>query len=358
MLSIIDRYIIKKFLSTFFFMLAIIMMFSIVFDVSDKLGDFISNKAPLEAIIFDYYLNFVILYGNMFTSMIVFISVIWFTTKMAKDTEIIPIWFSGKPVSRYLRPYFIAATILMLFSLVVNHFIVPRANNERLNFEEKYYRDIMVVEDYHAEYPGNQSVYFSNYNNRDKRINDFTFQQWGDDQKPLYYLKSRYALNKPGSFHWELKDLYQKRFYDDHIEIKHLKTLDTTFNFTISEMAQRENTAETMSYNELKSFINREKKKGSSLVPMYEIELHQRTSYPFAAYILTLIGVSVASRKRRGGVGVNIAIGLGVVFIYIFAMKMLTVATLNLGFPALLSVWTPNVFFAFTAIVLFKLSQK
>ena len=358
MFSIIDRYIIRKFLSTFFFMLSIIMMFSIVFDVSEKLGDFIANKAPLSEIIFVYYLNFVILYGNMFTSMIVFISVIWFTTKMAKDTEIIPIWFSGKPISRYLRPYFISATILMLFSLLVNHFIVPNANKERLSFEEKYYRDIMIVEDYHAEYPGNQSVFFSNFNNRDKRINDFTFQQWGEDQKPKCFIKCRYALNEPGSNKWQLRDLYIKDFSKDHIDIRHLKTLDTTFNFTISEMAHRENTAETMSFNELRTFIKREKEKGSSLVPMYEIELHQRTSYPFAAYILTLIGVSVASQKRRGGVGVNIAIGLGIVFVYIFAMKMLTVATLNLGFPALISVWTPNVFFALTAIVLFKISQK
>lgn len=358
MFSIIDRYIIRKFLSTFFFMLAIIMMFSIVFDVSEKLGDFIANKAPLSEIIFVYYLNFVILYGNMFTSMIVFISVIWFTTKMAKDTEIIPIWFSGKPISRYLRPYFISATILMLFSLLVNHFIVPNANKERLSFEEKYYRDIMIVEDYHAEYPGNQSVFFSNFNNRDKRINDFTFQQWGEDQKPKCFIKCRYALNEPGSNKWQLRDLYIKDFSKDHIDIRHLKTLDTTFNFTISEMAHRENTAETMSFNELRTFIKREKEKGSSLVPMYEIELHQRTSYPFAAYILTLIGVSVASQKRRGGVGVNIAIGLGIVFVYIFAMKMLTVATLNLGFPALISVWTPNFFFALTAIVLFKISQK
>jgi lipopolysaccharide export system permease protein len=339
-------------------MLAIIMMFSIVFDVSEKLGDFIANKAPLSEIIFIYYLNFVILYGNMFTSMIVFISVIWFTTKMAKDTEIIPIWFSGKPISRYLRPYFISATILMLFSLLVNHFIVPNANKERLAFEEKYYRDIMIVEDYHAEYPGNQSVFFSNFNNRDKRINDFTFQQWGEDQKPKCFIKCRYALNEPGSNNWELRDLYIKDFSKDHIDIRHLKTLDTTFNFTISEMAHRKNAAETMSFNELRTFIKREKEKGSSLVPMYEIELHQRTSYPFAAYILTLIGVSVASQKRRGGVGVNIAIGLGIVFVYIFAMKMLTVATLNLGFPALISVWTPNVFFALTAIVLFKTSQK
>ena len=246
----------------------------------------------------------------------------------------------------------------MLFSLLVNHFIVPNANKERLSFEEKYYRDIMIVEDYHAEYPGNQSVFFSNFNNRDKRINDFTFQQWGEDQKPKCFIKCRYALNEPGSNKWQLRDLYIKDFSKDHIDIRHLKTLDTTFNFTISEMAHRENTAETMSFNELRTFIKREKEKGSSLVPMYEIELHQRTSYPFAAYILTLIGVSVASQKRRGGVGVNIAIGLGIVFVYIFAMKMLTVATLNLGFPALISVWTPNVFFALTAIVLFKISQK
>jgi lipopolysaccharide export system permease protein len=137
-----------------------------------------------------------------------------------------------------------------------------------------------------------------------------------------------------------------------------MKSLDTSFNFTISEMTHRESVAATMSFYELKTFIEREKTKGSSMVPMYEIELHQRTSYPFAAYILTLIGVSVASTKRRGGVGVNIAIGLGIVFIYIFAMKMLTVATLNLGFPSLLSVWIPNVFFALTGIVLFRMSQK
>jgi lipopolysaccharide export system permease protein len=123
-------------------------------------------------------------------------------------------------------------------------------------------------------------------------------------------------------------------------------------------MAQRENTAETMTYSELKSFIGRERLKGSALVPLYEIELHQRTSYPFAAYILTLIGVSVASQKRRGGVGVNIAIGLGIVFVYIFAMKMLTVAALNVGFPPLLSVWIPNFFFAIAAIFLFRYSQK
>ena len=220
-------------------MLGVIMMFAIVFDVSEKLGDFISNKAPLSEIIFDYYVNFIILYGNMFTSMIVFISVIWFTSKMANDGEIIPIWFSGKPVSRYLRPFFISATILMLFSLFINHFVVPRANKDRLKFEEKYYRDVMIVEDYHAEFPGNESVYFSNYTNTDGRVNDFTFQKWNKDNTPELFIKARYAMNTGDSKQWELTDLYEKRFFDDHISIRHLKSMDTTFKFSISEMAQR-----------------------------------------------------------------------------------------------------------------------
>ena len=179
----------------------------------------------------------------------------------------------------------------MFFSLGINHFLVPRANKVRLSFEEKYYRDAMVVRDYHAEFPGNESVYFSNYTNSDGRVNDFTFQKWSSNRAPIYFLKSRYALNIPNSKKWELHDFYEKRFFKDSISIRHIKKLDTTFNFSISDMVQRENTAETMSFSELKSFIQRERAKGSSIVPLYEIELHQRTSYPFAAYILTLIGV-------------------------------------------------------------------
>ena len=145
MLSILDRYIIRKFLSTFFFMLGIIMLLAMVFDISEKLSEFISNKAPLSAILIDYYLNFLLFYGNMFSSMIIFISVIWFTAKLAQDTEIVPMLFSGKPITRFLRPYIIGATILMIISLILNHFIVPRANKVRLDFEEKYYRDVMLV---------------------------------------------------------------------------------------------------------------------------------------------------------------------------------------------------------------------
>ncbi|MFM7299810.1 MAG: LptF/LptG family permease, partial [Crocinitomicaceae bacterium] len=127
-MSIIDQYIVKKFLGTYFFMLGIIMMFATVFDISEKLSEFISNKAPISGIIFEYYVNFILYYGNLFSSMIIFLSVIWFTAKMAKDTEIVPILFSGKPVFRLYRPYLMAATVLMILSLVLNHLIVPSAN--------------------------------------------------------------------------------------------------------------------------------------------------------------------------------------------------------------------------------------
>jgi len=358
MLSIIDRYIIRKFLTTFFFMLGIIMLFAMVFDISEKLSEFISNKAPITAIFLDYYMNFILFYGNMFSSMIIFLSVIWFTAKMAQDTEIIPIWFSGRPLTRFYRPYLIGATVLMLISLVLNHFIVPWANNNRLAFEEKYYRDEISVEDYHADYPGNQSVYFSNYTNSEGQVHDFTIQRWNDSNEVVYFLKARYAKNYPGTNKWQLKDYYEKNILFPEGTLKFGIQKDTVFNFVMEEMAQRKTIAETMTFSELRNLISREKLKGSVAVSSYEIELHQRTSYPFAAYILTIIGVAVSSQKKRGGIGLNIAIGLGFVFIYIFAMKMTTVAAINVGFPTLLAVWIPNILFSIVAYVLYRLAQK
>ena len=150
MITLLDRYIIRKFLTTFFFMLGVIMLLATVFDLAEKLSEFLQNDASLSEVFFDYYVNFILFYGNMFSSMIVFVSVIWFTAKMAQDTEIIPILNSGKPFSRFLRPYMIGATVLMLGSLVFNHFIIPKANKVRLAFEEKYYWRGMSVQDYYA----------------------------------------------------------------------------------------------------------------------------------------------------------------------------------------------------------------
>ena len=277
---------------------------------------------------------------------------------MAQDTEIIPIWNSGRKFSRFVRPYMIAATILMLISIVFNHFIIPSSNKIRLNFEEKYYRNAMSVDDYHAEFPNNEIVYFSSYRSETDLINDFTVEKWDKNGNLKGFIKAATARNIKGTNKWELFNYYERRVgYPNDFIGEGLKK-DTSFQFDIGEMATRENIAEAMNYFELKGFIERERKKGSAHIAVYEVELYQRTSYPFAAYVLTIIGIAVASRKKRGGVGINIAIGLGIIFIYIFAMKVTTVAAMNLGFPASIAVWVPNFLFAGVAYILYKRAKR
>ncbi|MCF8417218.1 MAG: LptF/LptG family permease [Crocinitomicaceae bacterium] len=358
MLTILDRYILRKFLTTFFFMLGIIMLLAMVFDLSDRLGEFIDNQAPISGIIFNYYFNFIVYYGNLFSPMIIFVSVIWFTAKMAQDSEIIPILNSGRPFNRFLRPYMIGATILMFAALIFNHFVIPISNQSRLDFEEKFYRDAMYIQNYHAEYPGNQIVYFSSYSTEDAVINDFVLEKWGKNNELRYILKARTAKCKEGTFDWTLTDYYERYVGYPNDLVFEGKTKDTTFNFNSEEMSQRDNIAETMTYSELTKFIEREKMKGSGNVPMYEIELYKRTSLPFATYVLTIIGVSVSSRKRRGGVGINIAIGLVIIFIYIFAMQVTTVAALKIGLSPQIAVWVPNVIFGFIAYIMYRFAQK
>lgn len=358
MLKILDKYIIRKFLTTFFFMLGIIMLLAMVFDLSDRLGEFLINKAPVSDIIFSYYLNFILLYGNSFSFMIVFISVIWFTAKMAQDTEIIPMWNSGKPFSRFIRPYMIGATILVSISLFINHIILPASNQKSLDFEEKYYRDALNIMNYYADFPGGQTVQFGSYNSEENIVQQFFIERFNEDNSLAYVLAARTAENKPGTNEWILKDYFERYVGYPKDKIIEGQQKDTVFSFKIDEMATRDNIATAKKTSELKEFIAQEKAKGSGKIPMYELELYQRTANPFATYILTIIGIAVSSQKKRGGIGVNIAIGLVVVLIYIFAMKIMAVAAENVGFPAIIAAWVPNFIFGIVAIVMYRFAQK
>lgn len=354
MLSLLDKYIIKKFLTTYFFMLGLIMLLSMVFDISDKLGEFLQNDAGILQVFTQYYFNFLLYYGNTYSSLIIFLAVIWFTAKMAQDTEIIPILNSGRPFNRFLRPYIIAATVITFITLVMNHFVLPEANKVRLDFEEKFYRDAHHVDGYHAEYPGNRVIYFESFNGSDNVISNFVLEKWTDQKKIAYFIKARSARNIVGTNKWVLKDYFEKYYSSDGDKIIEGREKTVAYDFTLEDVAARDNVVESLTYLELKRFIKREKEKGSKNIPMYEIELLQRTSLPFATYVLTIIGVSVASRKKRGGIGVNIAIGLGLVFVYIFAMKVMAVAAVNVGLPTIIAVWVPNILFSFIAYLLYR----
>lgn len=358
MLKILDKYIIRKFLTTFFFMLGIIMLLAMVFDLSDRLGEFLANKAPFSEIVFTYYLNFILLYGNSFSFMIVFISVIWFTAKMAQDTEIIPIWNSGKPFSRFIRPYMIGATILAIISLFINHIILPVSNKGRLDFEDKYYRNALSVSNYFADFPGNQTVQFGSYTSEENVVQQFILQRYNKNNTLSYILVARTAENKEGTSKWVLRDYYERYVGYPKDKITEGKQKDTTFAFKISEMAARDNISSAMRTSDLKQFIERERSKGSGKIPLYELELYQRTANPFATYVLTIIGIAVSSQKKRGGIGVNIAIGLAIVLVYVFAMKIMAVAAENVGFPAIIASWIPNILFGLVAVVMYRFAQK
>lgn len=362
MFKILDRYIIKKFLTTFFFMLGIIMLFAIVFDISAKLSDFIQRNATVYGVVVDYYLNFAIYYGNMFSPLIVFVSVIWFTSKMAQDTEIIPILNSGRPFRRILRPYMIGATILTLISLMFNHLVLPYANKTRLKFEENYYRDVHTVHDYFADFPGNQIVYFDSYRSDKSRVLGFVIENRDKNHRLQSLLEAHKAINPDSTHEWKLYN-YHIRYIgypNDSLVYNSSsgKYLDTVFPFQLAKMVQRNTVIQTMGYSELKHYIKSQKEMGSANVAMSEMELYKRTSFPFATFVLTLIGLSVSSRKSRGGIGGNIAIGLFLVFVFIFTMKVTAVAAENVGLPPIIAVWIPNLIFGVIGIVLYRLAPK
>ncbi|MBW7868536.1 MAG: LptF/LptG family permease [Brumimicrobium sp.] len=362
MLKILDRYIIKKYLVTFFFMLGVIMLLAMVFDLAERLTEFLEKGASIKAIIFEYYLNFVIYFGNLFSPLIVFVSVIWFTAKLAQNTEIIPMLNSGRPFRRILRPYMIGATILMLISLLLNHYVLPISNRARLAFEEDYYRNIRTVNDYFAEYPGHQIVYFDSYRSDMNRALGFIIEQRDEKDNLISILKASEAINTDSTNSWKLIGYHIRYIGNPNDKLVYPEIsgqeLDTVFPFKLNDMAQRESVAMTMGYKELKEFIRKEKLKGSAEIPFYEIELYQRTSFPFATYVLTLIGMAVSSKKSRGGIGANIAVGLFLAFTFIFAMKVFTVAAENVGFPAFIAVWIPNIIFGILGLFLYRLAPK
>lgn len=343
-------------------MLGVIMILAMVFDLAERVGDFIEKEAPIRAIIFDYYLNFLVYFGNLFSPLIVFVSVIWFTAKMAQNTEIIPMLNSGRPFRRILRPYMIGATILMLISLVLNHVVLPESNKVRLQFEENYYRNVRTVTDYFAEYPGKKVVYFDSYRSDKSRALGFVMENRDENDNLVSVLKANQVVNPDSTDVWRLNDYHIRYIGNPNDELVYPPNsgeyLDTILPFKLSEMAQRGTVVQTMGFNEINDFIDLERQKGSPDIAFYEIELHQRTSFPFATYVLTLIGLSVSSRKTRGGIGANIAIGLFLAFLYIFAMKVTSVAAENVGFPAIIAVWIPNIIFAVLGLILYRYAPK
>lgn len=358
-IKILDLYITKKFLSTFFFALGLIIVIAIVFDISEKIDDFLEKKATLHAIIFDYYLNFIPYFANLFSPLFIFISVIFFTSKMASQTEIVAILSSGVSFRRLLVPYMAAAFMLASLSYYLNGWVIPRSNKTRLEFENTFIKNPYVLKsrNIHRQILPGEFIFFENYNTIDNMGFRFSYERF-EDLKLVYKFKSDRLIWDTTNNKWRAENYLIREIVDNKETLRQGINLDTTFKFLPSEFTTRNSNVISMDTGELKEYIKDKKMRGAEGIQFDEVELYRRSSFPFATFILTLIGVSLSSRKVRGGIGIQIGAGILLSFTYIMFMQVSTTFATNGNMPAVIAVWIPNMVFAAIALFLFRTAPK
>ena len=360
--KILDGYITRKFLGTFFLAIALIIIIVVVFDAVEKIDDFIEMKAPLKAIILGYYVNFIPYFINLFCGLFTFIAVIYFTSQMAGRTEITAIQASGVSFRRLLWPYFVSAMFITAISLFLNLQVIPSANEQRVDFEGKYLRKNRRVQYephiYRQIEPG-VFVYMRNYNPSTNKASFMTIERFEGSSIVESLEASDISYNEKNG-HWEAPKYATHRFVgeEDIFEL-HTTRLDTLINLTEQELGKVENLITTMKIGELNLFIEQQKQKGSDMIGIFEVERQKRFSYPLSVFILTVIGVSLSARKMRSGTGVNIGIGVILCFTYIMMGRVFEeIAKNNDGIMSILLVWLPNIIFALIAAFIYRKAPK
>ena len=360
LLKKIDIYIIKKFLGTYFGAITLIILIAVVFDFSEKIDDFLEKSAPVSAVVFDYYMNFIPYFAVLFAPLFTFIAVIFFTSRMAYNTEIIAILSSGVSFPRLLKPYFISATIIMCFNLLMGNYVIPKANQKRFAFEEMYYYNAPKSykdRNVHKQIEPGIYIYLESYNTHSNYGREFSIEKFVDG-KLVSKLLSREIRWDSTINKWRIRNYYIRDYIDGKQVISSGTMLDTAINLDPKEFKMRDNVMEAMTLGELNDFIDMQKMQGSARVNALLIEKFRRFSFPFSTYILTIIGVSVSSRKVKGGIGMHIGIGLLVSFAYILFLQFSSQYAISGAMPAIVAVWLPNFIFIFVAYYLYRMAPK
>jgi len=359
-LKILDVYIITKFLSAFLLAIALILSIVVIFDISEKIDDFLENGATLKVIIFDYYLNFIPYFAVLFSSFFAFISVIYFTSRMAYNTEIIAILSSGMSFKRMLRPYLISSFLIALFSFVLSDRVIPGANRIKLDFEERYVHNRPVsfkTKNFHRQIEPGIFVYMENYSTISKVGYNFSLEKF-EGKKLVSKMFADQIRWDSTSNKWSARRYYIRDYDGLRETITEGRKIDTTLNIYPEDFARRLNFVETMSLKELDDFIDQQLMQGETNITSYQIERHKRIAFPFSTFILTFIGVAVSSRKMRGGIGLQIAIGVTISFTYILFMQFSSQFAIGGLLPVVLAVWLPNIVFLGVAIFLFRMAPN
>ncbi len=356
----IDRYIMGKFIGTYLFTILMLVVVILVFDAAEKMDDFMELNAPISEIFFTFYLNFIPFLVNQFSSLIIFIAVIFFTSKLAYNTEIVAILSSGVSFRRFLYPYFVAAMLITSVSLVLNLYIIPRANTKRIEFEAEYLKKGKRGNyDSHIYRQTNDStfVYIKGYNSIHRSC-EFIVIETIKDNRIVASTTAKSASFDSETKRWKASKYLDTKLVDGYERLEKKTSLDTLINLSDKELGKVENYVQTLNINELNKFIEDQTNKGSNQISLFLVDKHNRYAYPFSALILTLIGVSLSSRKVRGGTGLHIGIGLGLCFSYILFMRFANEFAKGDVIPPAIAVWLPNLLFSFIAIYLYRKAPK
>jgi lipopolysaccharide export system permease protein len=360
-LKLIDKYIIRKFLGTFFFCIVLILTIAVVFDFAEKIDNFMENHAPVKAIIFEYYMNFIPYFAMLFAPLFVFIAVIFFTSKMAVNTEIIAILNSGMSFRRMMWPYFLSAFVIASFTFALTNFVIPRSNQVRMAFEDKYYRSSnrrVTAENVHRQVFKNVYVYLGTFNPISQRGQNFTIEKFNDSGRLISKLSSTSVVYDTAIHKWTALNYYLREIKDKEEIISKGRQIDTTLTIKPDDISRDPGFVGTMTSSELATYIDLLRLQGSDELKLFLIEKYRRFANPFAVFILTLIGVTLSSRKIRGGIGMNIGIGLMLSFSYILFLQFASQFSLKGNLGPMLAMWIPNILYSIIGLVLYKLAPK
>ncbi len=359
--KIIDRYITRKFLGTYFFAIALISIVIVIFDMAEKMDDFIELHAPMKDVVFRYYLNYIPFLVNQFSGLFTFIAVIFFTSKMAYNTEIVAILSGGISFNRMLWPYFLSAAAITLLSLSLNLFVIPSSNQHRFEFESRYVKSSRAETGYELHIyrqvvPGT-FAYIRNFNAATQRADFLALESYVEGTM-VSSLEAPQVRFDSVTLRWWAPAHVLRTFDGETEHFERLERLDTLINLTTAELGKVEDLVKTMNYMELNRFVRQQREKGSDRVALFEVEKYNRWAYPMASFILTLMGVSLSSRKVRGGTGLHIGLGIALCFTYILLMKFVEEFGKSGSIPPALAVWLPNILFAAVAIYLYRKAPK
>ncbi len=357
-ISLLDWYIIKKFIGTYIFSIFLIITIAIVFDFNENLSKFTQYHAPWRAIIFDYYANFIPYYSNLFSPLFVFIAVIYFTSKLAGNSEIIAMMATGMSFRRLLRPYMLSCVLIAATTFYLNSYVIPHGTIIRQQFEARYRKNKTntAAQNVMLKVDKNTVAYIQSYDKEMKRGFGFSLDKI-EGGKPAVHMTAseiQYDTISESKYHWHVTNWKIRTLSGVHEKITTGAVKDTVIQMEPADLVYSKGQQETFTSPELLDYISKQTLRGSAAVKQYEVEFHKRIAMSFASFILTIIGASLSARKRKGGMGLYLGIGLALSFGYIMLQTISSTFAVNADAPPMLAAWIPNIIFTVIAFFCYR----